>query len=71
MVNDTESYFYIGLTSILVGFIITICKICFSSRCDSVQTPLFSIHRNVQLENNETNLNNILNKNKDDLNLNV
>ncbi len=69
MVNDTESYFYIGLSTILVTFIITLCKICFNSRCDRIETPLFSIHRNVQLENNETNVNNFLNK--DNLNLNV
>jgi hypothetical protein len=61
--TDAESVFYLTLVSVLSAFTITLVKICFSSRCDVVQLPFITIHRNVNLENEEQMQANIINRN--------
>ncbi len=67
MIDDTTAFFYLGITGAVCTFIISMIKICCSSRCDYIQLPFLTIHRNVYLENQENNVNQIIHRNDENV----
>ena len=46
--------FWISITANMIGLIIGLVKICSKSKCDQVEICCIKIHRNVQLEFEES-----------------
>ena len=54
---DTATFngiFWISITANMIGLIIGLVKICAKSKCDNVELCCIKIHRNVQLEFEES-----------------
>jgi hypothetical protein len=54
---DTATFngiFWISITANLISLIIGLVKICSKSKCDNVELCCIKIHRNVQLEFEES-----------------
>jgi len=56
---DTATFngiFWLSITANMIGLIIGLVKICAKSKCDNVEFCCIKIHRNVQLEYEESKL---------------
>jgi len=56
MDNKTQLFYSFVITSVLAAFLV-IAKLCFKSKCDQIKIGCLQIHRNVDIETNDVNIN--------------
>ena len=65
--NEADGLFYLSLATLLTGFTLKLCSICLKSKCEdcNICCGLLNVHRNVIIEEKESEFLATHSKNKD------